>query len=167
MKNYKKLFKKSDVGFTLIELLIVIANFALIANVTMVSLNKAKQDSRDAKRVSNVNQLRSALHLYSTEKLSYPDGDGIAIGIDGNLVLDNNGWSAGAPPVSPIFMYSVPRDPSMIAAQTSSPCTGASTEICDYSYTLNVNDYIIYFYLEGSTGSLDEGIHAATKDSIL
>jgi prepilin-type N-terminal cleavage/methylation domain-containing protein len=161
---------KKNRGFTLIELLIVIAIFALIANVTMVSLNKAKRESRDAKRVANINQLRSALHLYSTDNLSYPDdnnGSAIAIGTDGHLVLDDTGWSNGTSPTSPIFMYSVPRDPSMTAAQSSSLCTGSSTEICDYSYTLNNNNYIIYFYLEGSVGSMDEGIHAATKDKIL
>ncbi len=157
-------------GFTLIELLIVIAIFALIANVTMVSLNKAKRESRDAKRVANINQLRSALHLYSTENLSYPNdnnGNPIAIGTDNHVVLDDNGWSNGVSPTSPIFMYSVPRDPSMVTSQSSTLCTSSSSDVCDYSYTLNGNDYIIYFYLEGSAGSLSEGIHAATKDKIL
>lgn len=154
-------------GFTLIELLVVVAIFVLIANVTMVSLNKAKRESRDAKRLANINQLRSALHLYSTEKLSYPDGDGIALGIDGHLILDDNGWSDGNSPQSPIFMYSVPRDPSMISSTNSQPCTSGSTSVCDYSYTINGNDYIIYFYLEGSMGSYSAGIHAATKDNVI
>lgn len=154
-------------GFTLIELLVVIAIFALIANVTMISLNKAKRESRDAKRLANINQLRSALHLYSTENLSYPDGDGIALGVDGHLVLDDNGWSDGSSPQSPIFMYSVPRDPSMISSSASQPCTSSSSSVCDYSYTLNGNDYIIYFYLEGPMGSYEAGIHAATKDNII
>ncbi len=154
-------------GFTLIELLVVIAIFALIANVTMISLNKAKRESRDAKRLANINQLRSALHLYSTENLSYPDGDGIALGVDGHLVLDDSGWSDGSSPQSPIFMYSVPRDPSMISSTASQPCTSSSSSVCDYSYTLNGNDYIIYFYLEGPMGSYEAGIHAATKDNII
>lgn len=165
--------RKNNKAFTLVELLVVIAIFGLIANVTMVSLNKAKRESRDAKRVSNINQLRSALHLYSTENLSYPEGDPpngetpIAIGTDGHLVLDNNGWSDGTSPASPVFMYSVPRDPSLVAAGTSSLCTGTSSDICDYSYTINGDDFIIYFYLEGSSGSLDAGLHAATKDKVL
>lgn len=153
-------------GFTLVELLIVIAIFALIANITMISLNNAKRESRDAKRVSNINQLRSALHLYSTEHGSYPVGDGLALGTDTNLILDNTGW-VDSNPASPIFMYSVPRDPKMIAADTASPCSGTSSDICDYSYTLNVNDYIIYFYLEGSVGDMAAGLHAATKDTVI
>ncbi len=175
MRRNKKLYivfsnKKNNNGFTLIELLIVIAIFALIANVTMISLNKAKRESRDAKRVANINQLRSALHLYSTDNLSYPADNGgnpIAIGTDNHIVIDDNGWSNGVSPASPIFMYSVPRDPSMINVQSSSLCTSSSNEVCDYSYTVNGDDYIIYFYLEGPTGSLSEGIHAATKDKII
>ena len=152
-------------GFTLIELLVVIAIFALIANVTMISLNKAKKDARDAKRVDNISQLRSALHLYSTEKLAYPTGDGIALGSGSNLILDNNGWSDGTSPASPIFMYSVPRDPKMISASPNS-CQGADTSPCDYSYTQNGNDFILYFYLEGSVANMAAGAHYATKDEI-
>ncbi len=154
-------------GFTLIELLVVIAIFALIANITMISLNKAKREARDAKRLANINQLRSALHLYSTSKLSYPAGNGIALGTDGHLVLDNSGWSDGSAPQSPVFMYSVPRDPKMKTQSSSHPCTSSSSSVCDYSYTLNGNDYIIYFYLEGQVNSYGPGIHYATKDKML
>jgi len=152
-------------GFTLIELLVVIAIFALIANVTMLSLNKAKKDARDAKRVDNISQIRSALQLYSTEKLAYPAGDGVALGSGSNLVLDSNGWSNGASPVSPIFMYSVPRDPKMINTGPN-PCQGGDISPCDYSYTQNGNDYILYFYLEGSVANMAAGAHYATKDEV-
>jgi prepilin-type N-terminal cleavage/methylation domain-containing protein len=158
--------KERNHGFTLIELLIVIAIFALMANLTMVSLNNAKRESRDAKRMTNVNQLRSALHLYSTENLSYPTGTGIALGTDNNLILDSTGW-VSSNPVSPIFMYTVPRDPSMINQSSSNPCTAASTDTCDYSYTVNGNDYIIYFYLEGTIGDKAQGLHFATKDTLM
>ena len=158
-------------GFTLVELLIVIAIFGLIANVTMVSLNDAKRKSRDAKRLENINQLRSAIHLYHTEKLSYPDdagGDPLSLGIDGNEVLDYNGWSARASIQEPVFMYQVPRDPSMISSTVGNPCTGTSNSICDYSYIRNgINDYIIYFYLENDVNDKAAGLHAATKDMIL
>ena len=159
---------KKNTGFTLIELLVVIAIFALIANLTMVALNNAKRESRDAKRVSNINQLRSALHLYHTSNLSYPDDGGspIALGTDNNLILDRDGW-IGANPTSPIYMYSIPRDPRMIAAPAADPCTVTSVDICDYSYDLGIDDYVIYFYLEDSVGDMSAGLHTATKDTIL
>lgn len=154
---------KNNKAFTLIELLIVIAIFALIANITMISLNKAKREARDTKRVDNINQIRSALHLYSVEKLAYPDGNALALGSDSYLILDNSGWSDGSSPQSPIFMYSVPRDPKMINASPHA-CQGGDTAPCDYSYTQNGNDFILYFYLEGPAGSMAEGSHYATKD---
>lgn len=159
---------KQQSGFTLIELLVVIAIFALIANVTMISLNKAKRESRDAARMSDINQLRAALHLYSTENLSYPAGVNEALGQGSNQILDNTGWADGSAPESPIFMYSVPRDPKMKGQTSGVACTSSSINVCDYGYTnTGDNNYIIYFYLEGSVGNKAAGLHTATKDTIL
>ena len=51
-------------GFTLIELLIVIAIIATLAAVVFVALNPAQrfQDTRDARRVSDVNTILTAIH---------------------------------------------------------------------------------------------------------
>ncbi len=158
MKNNNKL------GFTLVELLIVIAIFALIANVTMISLGKARRESRDAQRMSDVSQLRSALHLFSLEYGEYPDGEDIPLGTGNHIILNTDGWSTNTTP--PIFMYSVPRDPRMLS-QGISACLDTSDDICDYGYSLDGNDFVIYFYLEGSVGNMTEGLHAATKDTVL
>lgn len=162
------MFKNRQTGFTLIELLVVIAIFALIANVTMVSLSNARRESRDTQRMSDINQMRSALHLYSLEHDGYPTDGGspIALGTGTNLVLNNDGWDSDSTP-APVYMYDVPRDPKMISATAPSLCTGSSASVCDYSYTQNGNDFIIYFYLEGDVGSMAEGPHAATNDQIL
>ncbi|NMB48707.1 type II secretion system protein [Candidatus Kuenenbacteria bacterium] len=157
--------KKNQQGFTLIELLVVIAIFALMANITMVSLNKAKRESRDTKRLSDINQLRSALQLYSTDKLSYPVGDNVALGVDSRATLDTRGWATN-PPTSPIFMPTVPRDPRMVNLPEDA-CTDASTNPCDYGYTfLSDDSYVIYFYLEDNVSNMAAGIHSATKNNI-
>jgi prepilin-type N-terminal cleavage/methylation domain-containing protein len=64
-------------GFTLIELLIVIAILALLMSIIIITLNPAEllKKSRDTKRVSDLNALRTALNLYVTDK-SAPDLDG-------------------------------------------------------------------------------------------
>ena len=64
-------------GFTLIELLIVIAILALLMSIVVVTLNPAEllRKSRDTKRVSDLNALRTALNLYVTDKAA-PDLDG-------------------------------------------------------------------------------------------
>ena len=76
MKNIKEI-KKMKKGFTLIELLIVIAILALLMSIVVVTLNPAEllRKSRDTKRVSDLNALRTALNLYVTDK-SAPDLDG-------------------------------------------------------------------------------------------
>ncbi len=63
-------------GFTLIELLIVIAILALLMSIVIITLNPAEllKKSRDTKRVSDLNALRTALNLFVTDK-SAPDLD--------------------------------------------------------------------------------------------
>lgn len=51
-------------GFTLIELLVVISIIALLSSVTLTGLNSAKAKARDARRLSDLAQLRTAMILY-------------------------------------------------------------------------------------------------------
>ncbi len=60
-------------GFTLIELLVVISIIAVLSSTVYASLNSARSKARDAKRVSEVKQLKTALELYATSNnLQYP-----------------------------------------------------------------------------------------------
>ncbi len=58
MKNQKKK------GFTLIELLVVIAIIGLLATLSVVALNNARERARDTRRISDVKQIQTALELY-------------------------------------------------------------------------------------------------------
>ena len=55
---------KRSRGFTLIELLVVISIIALLSSVTLTGLNSARAKARDAKRLSDLAQLRTAMFLY-------------------------------------------------------------------------------------------------------
>lgn len=59
-------------GFTLIELLVVIAIIGLLGSIVLASLNSARAKSRDAKRRSDLAQLRIALELYYSNHGNYP-----------------------------------------------------------------------------------------------
>ena len=67
--------KSAQKGFTLIELLVVIAIIGMLSSVVLASLNSAREKSRDARRLSDVRQLQTALELYfdSVSPPEYPD----------------------------------------------------------------------------------------------
>jgi prepilin-type N-terminal cleavage/methylation domain-containing protein len=59
-------------GFTLIELLVVIAIIAILSSVVLASLSTARAKSRDARRMSDMNELHTALELYFDANSRYP-----------------------------------------------------------------------------------------------
>ncbi|MEK7606347.1 MAG: type II secretion system protein [Patescibacteria group bacterium] len=64
--------KGKNKGFTLIELLVVIAIIGILSSVVLASLNSARQKGRDAKRVSDLGQMRVAFELYFDSNRAYP-----------------------------------------------------------------------------------------------
>ncbi len=83
-------------GFTLIELLVVIAIIGILSSVVLASLNSARLKGRDAKRVSDLSQLKLALELYFDSNRSYPVGTGTST-LEAALV--------------PNFIQTIPMDP--------------------------------------------------------
>jgi type II secretion system protein G len=62
---------KNNKGFTLIELLVVIAIIGLLSTMAVVSLNSARGKSRDARRMSDIKQIQTALEMYNNDEGTY------------------------------------------------------------------------------------------------
>ena len=80
-------------GFTLIELLVVISIIGILVAVGVVSYTRAIELSRDAKRKTDLEQLRQALETYRSEKSTYPA---------------TSGWQTA---LSPTYITTVPSGP--------------------------------------------------------
>nr|MCU0680529.1 prepilin-type N-terminal cleavage/methylation domain-containing protein [Planctomycetota bacterium] len=78
-KNLWKAERKIN-AFTLIELLVVIAIIAIIATLSVLALQSAREKARDAKRIADIKQLKTALELYYNDANGYPPASAFVAG---------------------------------------------------------------------------------------
>ncbi len=153
-------------GFTLIELLVVIAIIGILSTLAVVALNTARQKSRDAKRVSDIKQIQTALELFFGDKSNaYPSAAAaIVLGTGNQLCLDSTAAGFVATCATPpTFMGQVPHDPQ----QPATPVGDGSVQ--EYVYKINsasTSKFAIFFKLEGPTGDLAKGGNCATNNGI-
>jgi len=69
MKKYTQLVRKKQfsLGFTLIELLVVVAIIAVLAALVIIRIASGSADARNSRRLSDLNQVRSAIERYKAE----------------------------------------------------------------------------------------------------
>ena len=87
LKKFRNL--ASSKGFTLVELLVVIAIIGVLATLILLQLGVARQKARDARRVADINQVRSALELYFDDVGNYPVDTSLENDIGPTAVVNN------------------------------------------------------------------------------
>jgi len=122
-------------GFTLVELLVVIAIIALLSTLSVVALNSARAKARDARRLSDIKQIRTALDMYYDSSSSYPTTCAGLGSSTGCLCLTSIGWvsSSVSDCTGTIFMQKVPKDPGSYSYNYAVGGNGATYTI---TYTL-------------------------------
>lgn len=94
-------------GFTLIELLVVISIISLLSSVVLSSLSGARTNARDARRKSDLEQVRTALEMYYNDHGHYPKKGSCT---DPNFIDDQSQCPASVL-TNGGYMQSFPLDP--------------------------------------------------------
>lgn len=121
-------------GFTLIELLVVITIIGILMAVSVFGLIGARESARDAKRKTELEQIRSGVEVYKSDCNVYPSSLGTRL------------VGSGSPSTCPstnVYIATTPVDPL-------SPARA-------YSYYSNGTTYEICASLEGGSGSVSCG----------
>ena len=65
-------------GFTFIEILVSVTIISILVAIAVISYGSINKRSRDARRKSDIEQLRSALEMYRADKGYYPNGSSLS-----------------------------------------------------------------------------------------
>ncbi|OGE75460.1 MAG: hypothetical protein A3C85_03115 [Candidatus Doudnabacteria bacterium RIFCSPHIGHO2_02_FULL_48_21] len=120
-------FSKSGAGFTLIELLVVVAIIGLMASILTIGLTEQRRRARDAKRISDLKQIKSGMDIFFDNASGYPNV---------------SGWVTGSTlSCGPIQILYIPADPGAPVhnyqyAHTGGPVTGCGFNNLGRAYTL-------------------------------
>lgn len=155
MKIVEHTRNQSRFGFTLIELLVVMAILGILSSVVAGNFVGAKVKARDAKRKSDLEQVRKALEMYVNDKGVYPlsSADGKILACGGGSAACTWGTDTLKDVVGgAIYMIKLPTDPTgKYAYRYVADSVGKKYKL--YAKLENANDDDIGNYQSACNGS--------------
>ena len=154
MKNWKYN------GFTLIELLVVISIIGLLASIALVSLQTARVKARDARRLTDIEQISKALQLYYDANGYYPASGGAISPSAGFSNSNDGGWSSLAVLLQP-YISLLPIDPKQDSAGWPPNGIHSYVYLSDDRCGQTKQWYMLVYRLE-TANSPDPGVYDCT-----
>jgi general secretion pathway protein G len=156
---------KREGGFTLIELLITTTIIGLLSVAGMTSYSLVRGKARDAKRVSDIRTIHSAVELYFEQHGSYPPAPnaGLVLGSDAAKMISDAGITPAGQSRGTVYLQNVPFNalPNGLPYLYRSKHRGGG--LCE----TGCQSYEVTFALEYPTGSLSAGPHLLTDAGVL
>jgi prepilin-type N-terminal cleavage/methylation domain-containing protein len=141
--------KRSSSAFTLIELLVVIAIIAIIATLSVLALQSAREKARDAKRIADIKQLKTALELYYNDANGYPPASAFVAGETLSYTDPQSGQVK-------TYINNIPSAP----IPADGDCTSSNNA---YTYgSENSSTYTLSYCLGGKSQEVPKGANIAT-----
>jgi len=91
-------------AFTLVEILVVVTIISLLASIAAVSYSSSVKQSRDARRKTDLEQIRSGLEMYKSFNNAYPTPQASPLPL-GSILNDTTTTYVGKVPTDPTASY--------------------------------------------------------------
>lgn len=140
--------KQNKTGFTLLELLMVVAVIGILIGMVTIVATGIRIRTRDAKRISNIQEIKTALEEYYFDEHAYPS----AITVGNPLI---------GPTSNKTYLASIPSNPT--------PRADGSCPNNNYTYTQDGSgtSYHLVFCLGVALNDLSAGTATATPKGII
>ncbi len=132
--------KQKTSGFTLIELLVVIAIIGLLATLSIIALDSARQKARDARRVADIKEIQTSLEMYYSDLFQYPSG---TLAVGSSL---SSGGAFSSTTSGTVYMSKIPTNPTPV---NDGLCSGTPAYVYTQQGT-NGNSYTLSYCLAAS-----------------
>lgn len=155
---------RNSKGFTLIELLVVLAIVGILSTLAVYSTNVARLKARDAKRITDISQVQTALELYFGDQQGYPVvAEPVVLGGASAQALSSAGFTATGGVLGTTYMGQVPVNLTPGGADYIYYSVKTDGSACT---TAPCASYVMTFTLEDTTGRLLGGNHTVNPSGI-